>query len=204
MQAAMAAAGASGPVAAFHTAFSESQLARERRMWTLTLIEALPPDLRRRFALAAIVHCVRHWDDEDFRHWHLPYVESTLRTIATSLLERSVRGWRRNLKGYGDVRVQARLLAPRQRPGCTARIDHGGADVLVALPLEWFIEVWAQGIALVDDCFVLGSGSHAGDATWAHVIAIRFERTSRDKSRGVQAPAIVTRGANGEWSLRWL
>jgi hypothetical protein len=191
-------------VAAQVGAMRQADLEREQRMWSVTLIESLPPQLRRRMALAAIVHLARSPRDAEDLRTARASLDFTLSHVAIPLFERSVRRWIRNLKSYAGVVVQARSAAHGQPPGCTAHIDHSGAQATLALPPTWFTDIWAPGIALVDDCFVLRRASRAGDASSAHVIAIRFERTSRDVSRAVQEPAIVTRGANGEWSLRWL
>ena len=178
----------------------DAAVRREQRMWAITLIETLPPPLRRRLALATIVHCARRWEDEE----HRERLESSLRAIATPLLERSVRRWRRNLKPYVSVIVDAQVLSPGEPPSCVARIDNSGAHVDLLLPLAWFTAVWARGLALIDDCFVLDVAARSsGDGASLHVVAVRFERTGRDLSAAVQAPAILTRGEVGAWSLHW-
>lgn len=115
-----------------------------------------------------------------------------------------MRRWRRNLKPFASVLVDARMPAPGEQAACTAHIDNSGAQATLTLPLAWFTDVWAHGMALVDDCFVLRRASGAGDESRVDVIAVRFERTGRDLSRAVQARAVVTKGADGEWSLGWL
>jgi hypothetical protein len=190
-------------VAARFSAMRQADLEREQRMWTVTLIESLPPQLRRRMAFAAIVHLARNSSDAEDLRTARASLAFTMSHIATPLLERSVRRWVRNLKAYASVLVEVWPAAHGESPGCAAHIDNSGARATLTLAPTWITDIWAHGIALVDDCFVLRRG-RAGDASWAHVIAIRFERTSRDVSRAVQAPAIVARGANGRWTLRWL
>jgi hypothetical protein len=183
---------------------TEHEFEREQRLWKSTLIESLPPQLRRRRALAGIVQLARSASGDDDRYRPLELPEFMLRSVAEPLLERSVRRWRRNLKPFASVLVEARLQAPGEPAGCTARIDNSGAHVTLTLPLVWFTDVWAHGIALVDDCFVLRRATGERDESRVDVIAVRFERTSRDLSTAVQARAVVTRGAEGEWSLSWL
>jgi hypothetical protein len=43
----------------------QRDLEPEERMWSITLIESLPPELRRRMALAAIVHLARSSSDAE-------------------------------------------------------------------------------------------------------------------------------------------
>jgi hypothetical protein len=91
---------------------SEHMLEREQRMWESALIESLPPELRRRRALAGIVRLARiaRSSEDGYRPLELP--EFMLRSVAAPLVEHSVRRWRRNLKPYASVLVEARLPAP--------------------------------------------------------------------------------------------
>jgi hypothetical protein len=187
-------------VAARFRELRDAAVRREQRLWAITLIETLPPPFRRRLALATIVRCARQWE----KGVHREGLESTLHAIASPLLERSVRRWRRNLKPYASVIVSAQVLSPGERPSCAARIDNSGAHVVLKAPLAWFTGVWARGLALIDDCFVLAVVAEGpGDGSSLHVVAVRFERAGRDESAAVQAPAILARGASDAWSLHW-
>ena len=180
-----------------------ARLEREKRMWDITLIEALPPSLRKALALSVIVKVERHWHEERYRRTHGQHIESALTEIAAPLFERSARRWRRNLKPHATFVAESWLLAPGEEPTCAAWADSGGAFAVLSLPLSWFTEIWAPGIALVDDCFVLGLSGRSADGTSLSVVALRWERAARGTSKSVQAPAILTRGNNGGWSLHW-
>ncbi len=175
----------------------------ERRMWAVTVIEALPAALRRTLALSVIVNVARHWHDEAFRRKHAQHLESSLTAIAAPLFEQSVRRWRRNLKPYAGFVAEAWLVAPGEEPKCAAWADSGGAYAALSLPVSWFTDVWARGIALVDGCFVLGLADSPRDHAELPVLALRWERQDREISRSVAAPALVTRGRAGDWRLRW-
>ncbi len=179
------------------------RLEREKRMWAITLVEALPTALRRTLALSVIVNVARHWHDEAFRRKHAQHLESSLTAIAAPLFEQSVRRWRRNLKPYAGFVAEAWLVAPGEEPKCAAWADSGGAYAALSLPVSWFTDVWARGIALVDGCFVLGLADNPRDHAELHVVALRWERQDREISRSVAAPALVTRGRVGDWRLRW-
>ena len=179
-----------------------NDLEREQRMWSISLLESLPTEFRRRLALSVIVGCDRRWDaapEPSYRE----DLEPTLHEIAAPAFQRSVRRWRRNLKPYASVIVESRLVGRGEQARCTARIDNSGAHAALRLPPAWITEVWARGIACVDDCFVLRVADGAGGGSSRHVIAVRFERQTRDVSGGIEAPAIVTRDADGAWSLSW-
>ena len=194
------------PQCAEHVARLERQLAaqveRERRLWRSTLVKALPPALRRALGLSLIVGIGRHWGDEDVRREHGRELEFALTAIAGPLLERSARRWRGNLQPEASFLAEAWLLRPSERAVCSARIDKQGLYAALSLPLAWFTDVWARGLALVDDCFVmgvLGTDRPGGQ----RVAAVRWERRDRKISQGVVAPAVVTRRRGGDWRLRW-
>ncbi|CAN5511039.1 hypothetical protein BH20ACT18_BH20ACT18_12500 [soil metagenome] len=208
MRAALGGLGGNPPRAAEMLSQIERQAAegleRQERVWAITLIDALPPALRRALALSVIVSIERRWDDDEFRREHAKRIEPALTAIAAPLFEQSVRRWRRNLKPYAGFVSEAWLLAPGEQPGCAAWADSGGAHAALSLPLSWFTEVWARGIAVVDDCFVLAVAGSSRDGMTLRGLALRWERQDRDTSRSVKAPALLTRGNGGDWRLRWL
>jgi hypothetical protein len=180
------------------------RIEREKRLWAITLIDALPTALRRALALSVIVKIDRHWPDEEYRRTHARYVESALTAVAGPLFEESARRWRRNLRRHAGFVVESWLLAPGEEPTCAAWAGGGGAFVVLSLPLSWFIDVWARGIALVDGCFVLGVTDGRRDDGALRVVALRWERGSRETSKSVEAPALVSRGDDGKWVLHWV
>lgn len=179
-------------------------LARERRFWALTLIEALPPALRRMLALSILVRVERRWHDDGFRNSNKRFVESALSAAVFPLFEQSARTWRRNLKPYATFVTEAWLLGPGERPTCAAWADSGGAFAVLSLPLSWFRDVWARGIALVDGCLVLAVDHRSRDDDALRVVALRWQREGREKSKSTEAPAHLTRAADGRWCLYWL
>ncbi|MGH2897661.1 MAG: hypothetical protein ACRDMZ_03230, partial [Solirubrobacteraceae bacterium] len=185
-------------------ASTQRNIELERRAWASTLLRALPAEFRRRLALAVLVELARHWHDEAFRNAHREHVESALTATAGALVQRSARCRIPDLKWYARVAIVARVLAPGEPPRCSVRLDATGGAGTVSLPLGWFTDVWSRGLALVDGCFVTRCvGADAG-AEALPVVAIRWERDGRDGARSVDVPAIVTRGDDGAWALRWV
>lgn len=179
------------------------RLAQEKRMWATTLIEALPAALRRPLGLSVIVSMERHWHDPAFRSESGKAIEPVLAAIAAPLFEQSARRWRRNLKPYALFWAECWVLGSGHAPTCAAWGDSGGAYAALALPISWFADVWARGIALVDGCLVLSTANRPGDHTTLHVRALRWERLAARTSKSVNAQAVVTRDSGGEWRLRW-
>jgi hypothetical protein len=176
---------------------------RERRMWSISLIEGLPSSLRRALALSVIVSIERHWHDESYRRSHARHIESALAAIVLPLFEESARHWRHNLKPYAGFVAETWLLSPGEQPTCAAWADGGGAYAALSLPLSWFIDVWARGIALVEGCLVLGVDHTERQHSGLRVTALRWERQVGETSKSVEAPAHITLTASGSWRLRW-
>lgn len=177
---------------------------RERRLWALTLVDALSPALRRALALSIVVNAERRWDDESYRSANRGLIESALTAIVLPLFERSAKTWRRNLKPYATFVAEAWLLAPGERPTCAAWADSGGAFAALSLPLRWFIDVWARGIALVDGCLVLDVDQRYREDDVFRAEALRWDRERDQTSKSTEAPATLTRAADGRWRLHWL
>lgn len=180
------------------------RLERAKRMWDVTLIEALPAGLRRALALSVIVGCERRWHDEEYRRIHGERMTKALAALADPLFEESARCWRRNLKPYARFAIDSRLVAPGEPPSCAATLGTDGARAVLSLPLAWFTAIWARGLALVDGCFVLGSAGRSAGETSVPVVAVRWERDAGETSSALEARAIATRRSTGGWSLHWV
>lgn len=176
----------------------------ERRAWASTVVAALPAALRRALALSVVAKVERSWHDEEYRRLHARPIESALTALAMPLFERSARRWWRALRPSAGCVAEALLLPPGGEPTCAAWLAGGGAFAALSLPVSWFIDVWASGIALVDDCLVLGITDRPREPETVPVLALRWQSGARPTSRSAEAPAVVTRGRSGGWVLRWV
>ena len=177
---------------------------RAKRMWEVTLIDALPEPLRRAMALSVLVTIARRWHDEEYRRTHGGRLESALLAVVDPLFERSVRHWRRNLRPEASVVIDLRLLAPGEQPSCDATAHTVRMSAVLSLPVDWFVDVWAHDLAVVDGCFVLGRTRRAHEGTAVPVLAVRWQRQAPGSSRAITAPAVVTRADDDNPSLRWV
>ena len=173
-----------------------------QRVWALTLLEALPIALRRRLALSVLVNAARHWQIEAFRREREHHVEAALTGLALPLLEHSALEWRRNARPSPLVNAELWLRAPSEEPACTLWADSRGAHGALSLPLAWFTDVWARGLALVDGCFVLEIMQPRRRIGSLDVLALRWERRHHEFSRAVPASALAVRRGRG-WFLGW-
>lgn len=175
-----------------------------KEMRDIALVEALPDALRRALALSVLVSVERQWGDERYRRRHAKHIASALTAITQPLFEQSVRRWRRNLKPHATCAIELRLLGPGDPPACAGWADRGGAFAVLSLPTSWFTDIWAQGVALVDGCFVLGRGDAPFDASSFPVIAVRWQREGGGISGARAAPAVVSCTPDGEQSVHWI
>ena len=179
------------------------RLDTEKQAWAATLTEALPPELRKPLALSMIVNLERHWHRDDFRARHQRQVESVLTALAAPLLEQSTQGQRRKGKRPRGIVTEAALLAPGEEARCEVWDDRRHAHATVSLPLAWFIDVWARGIAVVDGYFVLAVELASPDGKELRVRAVRLRRWSWRRWRSIETSLVLTRRGHGDWQLGW-
>lgn len=174
----------------------------EKRVWALTLLEALPAGLRQRLAFSVLIKFGRECQVEGFRHEQGNHVEAALMELALPLLESSAREWRRNLRTHCSVDIELWLRQPGEEAACTLWADSRGTHGALSLPLAWFTDVWARGLALVDGCFVLEVMPLGRRRDSLDVLALRWERRQRELSRAAPTRALAVRRGAG-WRLAW-
>jgi hypothetical protein len=179
------------------------RLEREQQDWANTLIEMLPPRLRRALALSVIVNIERGWEQDGFRQDQAREIEPALAKLAAPLFEESAHEWGQDLKPYTGFKAKAEVARPFDRPSCTLWADHSVVHADLSLPLSWFVDVWARGLALVSGCFVLGVTDSSSDGSHLQVMAVRLPWENWKDARSLERTAIVSRGGPGGWHLRW-
>jgi hypothetical protein len=179
------------------------RLEREQQEWANTLIEMLPPRLRRALALSVIVNIERQWLQQGFRRDQALEIEPALAKLAAPLFEESAHEWSLGLKPYTGFSAKAEVAGPYDRPACTLWADRGRVHATLSLPLSWFVDVWARGLALVSGCFVLGVTESSSDGHLLRVLAVRLPRENWKDARSLERSAIVRRAGPGGWQLEW-
>ncbi len=109
--------------------------------------------------------------------------------------------WRRRLDCDRTPSVEVKLARPGQAPRVVGSIDRFGARATATLGVRWALVVWARGLAVVDDGFVLEllPSSQALGAR-----ALRWEAQADGGARPVVAPARLGRDRQGTWRLTWI
>ena len=202
---------------------SYAQAKEEMRMVErLVAIASLPPALLNALCakLIAELDDVVNLDVGDTRSRKL--LEEALSARANPALERCMRSWRR-IDQAALVTVEAWLTEPEEEHSIIGWATERSGMAAVSLPSSWLLEVWAHGLSLVDDCFVLQVVSSEPDGSKG-VLALRWERRYsqmqesdstvpasadrwdthfRDWCTPVVAPAVVTKSSSGNWRLSW-
>jgi len=161
------------------------------------------------FALIRQMAMMQSWE----RSWRATFyfrdkqgqlLANELKAKALPALRRHVNAW----KAKTGARVVSGCqvgLAPSNQPVTLAGSTDGVAmKVMATLHATWVVHVWARGVAVVDDAFVV----RLSDATSLDdlgVVAGRWEPTGSGAWTAVTAPARVRRatGAADEWHLEW-
>ena len=171
--------------------------AQEREMYRQAVLYALPPALRQRFLLGAVMRAGRRWERIP------PDVRVDAERVVTRRVRHAVsagmRSWRR-LEPRLRPFVEVTLVPPSGKRSLSGWIDHAGASAAVALPVSWLTTVWARGAALVDGCFVL-EAVDGRDGVEADVV--RWERVTSAASEPITVPARLCRERSGQWHVRW-
>lgn len=137
------------------------------------------------------------------------------------LITSSMRAWRR-LDAGAMITAECWLAAPDDEPSIFGWMSGHGGSAGVSLGLDWALSVLLEGIALVDDCFILERIKTGVDRDWHDVIAVRWEpqwnsasvssfpsaaidridRHFADRWSPRAAAALVFRSGDG-WHLSW-
>lgn len=160
-----------------------------------------PGALGRRHQLALLLTWERAWRVSSYYGTgHERLLAEELRSRALEPLGRHVALWRARMGCSQAASVELKLRRPGEAPRVAGAIDRFSARMTAGLGVRWILEVWARGLAVVDDGFVLEvASSHAG----AQVRAVRWEIQPDGGARPVVALARLGRDGEGSWRLSW-
>ena len=160
-----------------------------------------PGGLGRLSELSLLLTWERAWRSSAYFHsGQQQLLERQIFDRAAAPLSAHVALWSRRLECGRTPSVEVRLARPGGALEVAGSIDRFGARARVALGVGWALGVWARGLAVVDDGFVvelLPSPQGLG------VRALRWERQGDGGARPVVAPAWLGRDAKGTWRLAW-
>lgn len=160
-----------------------------------------PGALGQRHELALLLTWERAWRMSSYYGTgHERLLAEQLRARAVEPLTSHLSLWAARLGCPQAVSVEVKLRRPGQAPRMTGAIDRFSARVTAGLGVRWVLEVWARGLAVVDDGFVLEVGPSGSDLG---ARAVRWEAQPDGGARPVVAAARLGRDREGSWRLSW-
>jgi hypothetical protein len=158
------------------------------------LLVGVPPALRPAL-VATVLDRSDAMDDEHLVNELM--LDVHLKNLLGGVIADSVASWVPSARLHAENIVS---IAPAgASPTLRAEFVDGAHLMHIALPLSWLALVWARGLVLVDDCFVLEALETIGDSV--RVRAAIWKRRG-DRVEPVIAPALAMRTQDG-WRLAW-
>jgi hypothetical protein len=186
-----------GVPAAMHSRLRKDLEEHFVRQQTLSVLQLIDGDLRRRLLSASAVAATRRgvggYPDD-----RIGLTRFFADEIAPGV-EWSLRGARRNLPAGAKVDFHLHLLPnDEDDPTVEGVVSRGGGSVHIAVQPRWLADVWAHDLTLVDDNPVLAVRErNSVDTAWVTVICwsrARFELTEPRLE-----PLFITRDETGFW-----
>ncbi len=127
-----------------------------------------------------------------------------LKEKALPALRQHLNAWKPRTGARIIAGCQVALAPSNQPPALDGTTDRVSMRATAWLHGRWVVDVWPQGIAVVDDAFVLDL-TRARTRNDLEVVAVRWEPNPAGSWATVAAPARVWRdaGSGGEWRLTW-
>ena len=160
-------------------------------------------DLHRR--LGMIMSWDRAWRATfHFRVKQAQMLEIELKDKALAPLRQHLNAWKPKTGARVVSGCQVVLIPATEEPMVDGATDGVAMKAVARLHARWVIDVWARGIALVDDAYVVEIDDVVS-ANDLKVLATRWEPTSGGRWAARKRPARVWQdaGRGGEWRLSW-
>ena len=170
----------------------QATLARRERA---RLLWSLPPELHVRMALSAVMRAER-------AHSLSPLkdpgpLDEALRSLAGGAVRQLVRAAPGAPAG-ARLDLDFSSVDPDRTPWAEGDVDDYGASLALGLPWSWLARVWAWGLAVLEDSFVLAVTGHgAGGPAAVRVLCARWEPDEMGGATLVTEPAEAVLGPAG-------
>ncbi len=175
------------------------------RTWLGPNADLAPVELELHRRLAMIMSWDRAWRATfHFRMKQAQMLEVELKDRALAPLRQHVNAWKPKTGARVVSGCQVALIPATEEPGIDGTTDGVALKAVGRLHARWIIDVWARGIALVDDAYVVEL-VEARSVDDLDVLATRWEPSSPGKWAAAKRRAHVRRdpASGGEWRLTW-
>jgi hypothetical protein len=157
-------------------------------------------DLQRR--LGMILSWDRAWRATfHFRVKQAQMLAAELKDKALAPLRSHLNTWKPRTGARVVSGCQIELVPATETPALEGATDGVAMKAVARLHARWLIDVWARGIATIDDAYVLALVETTSNDDLS-LLAARWEPTSAGRWSAVARPARATR-SDGRWELTW-
>lgn len=162
-----------------------------------------PGDLREVHELALLLTWQRRWRRSAYFSDHERLLREQLRKRALGPLRDHLTLWRQRVGSRLMSSVDVSVARPDEAPSLEGSMDRVKATATARLGVDWLLRVWARGLAVVSDAFVLEVEETNGSPTPV-VRAVRWEEEAPGRYAPVAGPARLGRDGDGGWRLTWV
>ena len=151
--------------------------------------------------LALLLTWERAWRTSSYYgEGHELLLQAQLQQRALEPVRRHTAAWADRL-GFGQSpAVEVKILRPGQACRVVGVLDRYTARASAALSVRWVLEVWARGLAVVDDALVL---ELAPSNRALRARAVRWEPLAGGEARPAVATVTLARRPDGTWARTW-
>lgn len=163
----------------------------------------LPVELKPVHELGLMLTWERTWRRSSYYTNYERLLLDQLRSRALPPLRQHLAIWRDRSGARLLSSVDLRVLRPGQSPSLAGTMDKVRVRANAALGVAWILRVWARGLALVGDAFVLDVDDPGPDQRPVEVQAVRWEERGGSWSPRA-GRATLEADAAGEAGLAWV
>lgn len=163
----------------------------------------LPGPLEQVHELGLMLTWERTWRRSSFYTDYEGLLLEQLRVRALPPLRQHLGLWRKRSGARLLSSVEVQVLRPGRAPSVVGTMDRVRVRATAAVGVSWILRVWARGLAMVDDAFVLEVVDENADGTAVEVMAVRWEEGQGGAWSPRARPGRVVRDEVGERSLVW-
>jgi hypothetical protein len=163
----------------------------------------LPGELKPVQELGLMLTWERTWRRSSFYADYERLLLEQLRSRALPPLRQHLAFWRKRSGARLLSSAEVRVLRPRQAPSILGSMDRVRVRATASVGVSWVLRVWARGLALVDDAFVLHVEDDEANGAALPVVAVRWEEHETGAWSPRALPAHVIRDRSGERKIAW-
>lgn len=164
-------------------------------------------DLHR--TLGMLLNWERAWKAGRYMTKHGGLIEKEVKAIALPVVRAHLNAARQAFGSKVVRSVAIRVVPAVRRVELRGQMDRISVTAEATLSTDWVLDVWAAGLATIDDALVLAAidppeGAPAGDSGLTAVAAARWISDSGRTATPAVGQALVRRSPGGEPELDWI